>query len=380
MKQINLSSVHIVGNEIKYIESAINRGEASNYGENLDVFTNKLETYFSKKSKIALLNSGTAAIHLALIHLGVKSGDEVMCQSFTFSASVNPIVYLAANPVFIDSEPETWNMCPVHLETAIKDRVFAGKKPKAIILVHSYGMPAKMDELLSVALKYNIPVVEDAAEALGSSYKRKKCGTFGDFGILSFNGNKIITTSGGGALICKTKLLKDKTKFLSTQARDNKPYYEHSEIGYNYSMSNIVAGIGRAQIDVIDNYIALRRDTNYFYQELFKNFKGIKVFREPESGFFSNHWLNCILIEEEKAGFNNKDLKLELAKHNIEARFLWKPMHMQPVFNDYLYYGTKVSESLFKSGLCLPSGSNLTLNDKNRIKEVVTKFIQKKGK
>lgn len=380
MKQINLSSVHIVGNEIKYIESAINRGEASNYGENLDVFTNKLETYFSKKSKIALLNSGTAAIHLALIHLGVKSGDEVMCQSFTFSASVNPIVYLAANPVFIDSEPETWNMCPVHLETAIKDRVFAGKKPKAIILVHSYGMPAKMDELLSVALKYNIPVVEDAAEALGSSYKRKKCGTFGDFGILSFNGNKIITTSGGGALICKTKLLKDKTKFLSTQARDNKPYYEHSEIGYNYSMSNIVAGIGRAQIDVIDNYIALRRDTNYFYQELFKNFKGIKVFREPESGFFSNHWLNCILIEEEKAGFNNKDLKLELAKHNIEARFLWKPMHMQPVFNDYLYYGTKVSESLFKSGVCLPSGSNLTLNDKNRIKEVVTKFIQKKGK
>ena len=380
MKQINLSSVHIVGNEIKYIESAINRGEASNYGENLDVFTNKLETYFSKKSKIALLNSGTAAIHLALIHLGVKSGDEVMCQSFTFSASVNPIVYLAANPVFIDSELETWNMCPVHLETAIKDRVFAGKKPKAIILVHSYGMPAKMDELLSVALKYNIPVVEDAAEALGSSYKRKKCGTFGDFGILSFNGNKIITTSGGGALICKTKLLKDKTKFLSTQARDNKPYYEHSEIGYNYSMSNIVAGIGRAQIDVIDNYIALRRDTNYFYQELFKNFKGIKVFREPESGFFSNHWLNCILIEEEKAGFNNKDLKLELAKHNIEARFLWKPMHMQPVFNDYLYYGTKVSESLFKSGVCLPSGSNLTLNDKNRIKEVVTKFIQKKGK
>ena len=380
MKQIKLSSVHIGGNEIKYIESAIKRGEVSNYGENLDEFENQLEVFFSKKSKIALLNSGTSAIHMALIHLGVKVGDEVICQSFTFSASVNPIVYQGATPVFVDSEDETWNMCPLHLEKAIKDRISKGNRPKAIILVHSYGMPAKMDELISISLKYNVPLIEDAAEALGSTYKGKKCGTFGEYGIISFNGNKIITTSGGGALICKTKKEKEKTLFLSTQARDDAPNYQHSEIGYNYSMSNILAGIGRAQMEVLEDYVVLRRYVNDFYQELFKKTVGIKVLNEPESNYFSNHWLSCILIDEKITGFNNESLRLELLKHNIETRLLWKPMHMQPVFKEYPFYGTNVCEELFKKGLCLPSGSNLNLDDKNGIKEVVTKFLFNKKK
>ena len=375
MKQINLSSVHLSGNEIKYIERAINRKEVSNYGENLELFEKQLRAYFSNKTKIALLNSGTAAIHLALIHLGVKLGDEVICQSFTFSASVNPIMYQGAKPIFIDSEAETWNMCPINLEKAIKDRISKGKTPKAIIIVHSYGMPAKMDELLFVANKYNVPIIEDAAEALGSTYKGQKCGTFGDYGILSFNGNKIITTSGGGALLCKTDKLKEKTMFLSTQARDDAPYYQHSEIGYNYSMSNIAAGIGRAQIEVLEKHIALRQNVNKFYQELFKSSDGVKVFNEPKPSFISNHWLSCILVEEKKAGFNNEDLKLELLKYNIEARFLWKPMHKQPVFKVYPYYGLNTCNNLFRKGLCLPSGSNLTQEYKNRIKEVIKNFI-----
>ncbi|SFZ90109.1 dTDP-4-amino-4,6-dideoxygalactose transaminase [Flaviramulus basaltis] len=380
MKQIKLSSVHVGGNEIKYIERAINKGEVSNYGENLDRFEKQLEVFFLKKSKIALLNSGTSAIHIALIHLGVKSGDEVICQSFTFSASANPIVYQGAIPVFVDSENETWNMCPLHLEKALKDRVSKGKRPKAIILVHSYGMPAKMDELISISLKYNIPIIEDAAEALGSTYNEQKCGTFGDYGIISFNGNKIITTSGGGALICKTSKLRERTLFLSTQARDSAPYYQHSEIGYNYSMSNIAAGIGRAQMEVLDNYIALRRDANRFYQEFFKKISGIKVFKSPNSSFISNHWLSCVLIDKTKVGFNNEDLRLELLKYNIETKLLWKPMHMQPVFKDYPYYGSNICNNLFKTGLCLPSGSNLTQDEKKRIEEVITQFIFDKNK
>lgn len=375
MKQIHLSSVHLSGNEINYIERAIRKREVSNYGENLDLFEKQLETYFSKKIKIALLNSGTSAIHLALIQLGVKYGDEVICQSFTFSASANPIVYQGAKPIFIDSEPETWNMCPNYLKAAILDRISKGKKPKAIILVHSYGMPAKIDELISVAKKHNIPIIEDAAEALGSTYNGQKCGTFGDFGIVSFNGNKIITASGGGALICKTNVTKEKTMYLATQARSNEAYYHHTEIGYNYSMSNIIAGIGRAQMEVLDEYVALRQGVNKFYQELFINVDGIEVFKEPNSKFISNHWLTCILIDEKKVGFNNDDLRLELLKHNIEARFLWKPMHLQPVFEKHPFYGSNISETLFKKGLCLPSGSNLFQDEKNKIKEVITKFI-----
>lgn len=375
MKQIQLSSVHLSGNEINYIESAIRRGEVSNYGENLNVFERQLETYFNKIRKIALLNSGTSAIHLALINLGVKLGDEVICQSFTFSASVNPIAYQGAIPIFIDSELETWNMCPKYLETAIIDRISKGKRPKAIILVHSYGMPAKIDELISISKKYQVPIIEDAAEALGSIYNRHKCGTFGEYGIISFNGNKIITASGGGALICKNNAEKERILYLATQSRSNEAYYHHTEIGYNYSMSNIVGGLGRAQIEVLDEYVKLRQDVNKFYRELFKNVDGIKVLKEPNSKFISNHWLTCVLIDEKKVGFNNDDLRLELFKNNIESRYLWKPMHLQPVFEKYPFYGNNTSESLFKNGLCLPSGSNLSQDEKNKIKDVITRFI-----
>lgn len=378
MQYIKLSPAHISGKEINYIEEAINRGEVSNYGKNLDAFKKQLENFFSEKSKIALLNSGTAAIHLALIHLGVKRGDEVICQSFTFSASVNPIVYQGAKPIFVDSEPETWNICPYNLEKSIKTRISKGKTPKAIIIVHSYGMPAKMDEINAIASKYNIPIIEDAAEALGSSYKGEKCGTFGKFGIISFNGNKIITTSGGGALICKTKKLKEKTVFLSAQARDNAAHYEHSEIGYNYSMTNIAASIGRAQMEVLEQHIALRRNMNTFYQALFKSVSGVEVFKEPNSKFVSNHWLSCILIDPKETGFTNNALRLELFKHNIEAKLLWKPMHLQPIFKHYKFFGTQISDSLFKKGLSLPSGSNLTEDDKGRIKKVITDFISKR--
>lgn len=380
MQKISLSQAYKVGNEISYIIKAIDKGEISNYGENLNIFERQLESFFSKKGKIALLNSGTSAIHLALIHLGVKLGDEIICQSFTFAASAYPILYQGAKPIFIDSEEETWSMCPLLMELAIKDRISKGKKPKAIILVHSYGMPAKLDELFSISIKYNIPIIEDAAGALGSKYKGQKCGSFGDFGVISFNGNKIITSSGGGALICKTNKFKEKTIFLSTQAKDDAPHYQHSEVGYNYSMSNIVAGIGRAQMEVLDKYIVLRQGVNKFYQELFKNVDGIKVFKEPKSNFISNHWLTCILIEEEEVGLNNNELRLELLKYNIESRFLWKPMHLQPVFKEHPFYGKNTSETLFKKGLCLPSGSSLSEEEKNRIKKVISNFILEKNK
>lgn len=374
MKRILLSSPHIAANELKYVESAMNRGEVSNYGENIEAFESSLGDYLKQHVFIAGLSSGTSALHLALIQLGVSKGDEVICQSFTFSASANPIVYQEASPVFIDSEPDTWNMCPYYLEEAIKDRISKGKKPKAIIIVHLYGMPAKLDELLTLAKNYEIPVIEDAAEALGSIYKGKKCGTFGDFGVLSFNGNKIITTSGGGALVCKTKDDKQKAIFLATQARDDAPHYQHSQIGYNYRMSNIVAGIGRGQMEVLDKHIQLRRQNNQFYKDIFSDFDGVEVFTEPNSDYFSNHWLSCITINEKLAGFNREDLRLKFLEDNIESRPLWKPMHLQPVFKNSPYYGEKISETLFNNGLCLPSGSNLSLEDLDRIEKIIMQF------
>ena len=266
-------------------------------------------------------------------------------------------------------------MCPVALETAIKDRIAKGKKPKAVIVVHLYGMPAKMDEIIEVASRYEIPVVEDAAEALGSSYKGKKCGTFGKISFLSFNGNKIITTSGGGALVCKTQEQKEKAVFLSTQARDNAPHYQHSQIGYNYRMSNISAGIGRGQMEVLDLRISQRRKNHDFYQEVFKNIDGIELFTEPNSDFFSNHWLSAITIDAQKTGFDREQLRLKLQEENIESRPLWKPMHLQPVFADAPYYGGNVAENLFNNGLCLPSGSNLTAEDLERIKNVIENML-----
>ena len=373
--KIWLSSPHMGGSELKYINEAFDQNWVAPLGPNVNNFETDLEHYLSENVKVAAVSAGTAALHLALVILGVKTGDEVICQSFTFAASANPIVYQGATPVFVDSEPETWNMCPVALETTIKDRIAKGKKPKAVIVVHLYGMPAKMEEIIEVASRYEIPVVEDAAEALGSSYKGKKCGTFGEISFLSFNGNKIITTSGGGALVCKTQEQKEKAVFLSTQARDNAPHYQHSQIGYNYRMSNISAGIGRGQMEVLDLRISQRRKNHDFYQEVFKNIDGIELFTESNSDFFSNHWLSAITIDAQKTGFDREQLRLKLQEENIESRPLWKPMHLQPVFADAPYYGGNVAENLFNNGLCLPSGSNLTAEDLERIKNVIENML-----
>ncbi|GJQ07326.1 pyridoxal phosphate-dependent aminotransferase [Capnocytophaga cynodegmi] len=368
-----LSSPHMGGGELKYIHEAFDQNWVAPLGPNVNGFEEDLEKYLGQNAKVAALSAGTAALHLALVALGVKSGDEVICQSFTFSASANPIVYQGATPIFVDSEPQTWNICPQALEEAIKDRISKGKKPKAIIVVHLYGMPVKMDEVLQVANRYEIPIVEDAAEALGSTFEGQKCGTFGEMAILSFNGNKIITTSGGGALVCKKTEQKEKVVFLSTQARDNAPHYQHSHIGYNYRMSNISAGIGRGQMEVLDERIAQRRRNHSFYKEFFKDFDGITLFTEPNSDFFSNHWLSAITIDNKKTGFDREDLRLKFLEDNIETRPLWKPMHLQPVFADAPYYGGNVSETLFDKGLCLPSGSNMTDEDRERIAKIFSK-------
>ncbi len=370
---IYLSSAHSSFDERKYLFDNVEHWIGF-VGKNVGCFESDLEYYLDENRYIVALNSGTAALHLALIILGVKRDDEVICQSFTFSASANPITYVGANPVFIDSESETWNMCPKALEEAIISRSEAGKKPKAIIVVHLYGMPAKMEELTAIAKKYDIPLIEDAAEALGSSYKGQKCGTFGEMSILSFNGNKIITTSGGGALVCKTPEQKDKAVFLSTQARDNAPHYQHSEIGYNYRMSNICAGIGRGQMEVLDERVTARRKMHDFYADIFKDFEGITLFTEPNSDYFSNHWLSAVVIDENKTGFSREDLRQKFLEDNIESRPLWKPMHLQPVFSNAKYFGNNIAENLFENGLCLPSGSNLTDEDRERIKKVIVSF------
>lgn len=377
--KIWLSSPHMGGTELNYIHQAFEENWVAPLGPNVNNFEEDLRKYLDHNVEVAALSSGTAALHLALIILGVKTDDEVLCQTFTFSASANPIAYQSATPVFIDSEKDTWNMCPVALETAIVDRIAKGKKPKAIIVVHLYGMPAKMTEIMAIAAKYEIPLLEDAAEALGSTYKGQNCGTFGEMAVLSFNGNKIITTSGGGALVCKTKTAKEKAVFLSTQARDQAPHYQHSEIGYNYRMSNISAGIGRGQMEVLDDRIAARRRNNQFYKEIFQDVRGVQVFAEPNDDYFSNHWLSAIVVDPEVANFTREDLRLALEKENIESRPLWKPMHLQPVFENTPYYGEKVAEELFNNGLCLPSGSSLTDEDRERIKKVVAENFQRHG-
>ena len=374
--KIWLSSPHMGGTELNYIHEAFEQNWVAPLGPNVNNFEDDLKKYLNHDVEVAALSAGTAALHLALIILGVKRDDEVICQTFTFSASANPIAYQGATPVFIDSEKETWNMCPIALVEAIVDRIAKGKKPKAIIVVHLYGMPAKMKEILEISNKYQIPLIEDAAEALGSTYSGQNCGTFGEMSILSFNGNKIITTSGGGALVCKTKEGKEKAVFLSTQARDDAPHYQHSEIGYNYRMSNISAGIGRGQMEVLDQRVAARRKNNQFYQDLFKDFEGIAVFVEPNQDYKSNHWLSAITIDPQKAAFSCEELRLKFLDQNIESRPLWKPMHLQPIFANTPYYGTKVAEELFNNGLCLPSGSSLTDADRIRIKDVIVKLKQ----
>lgn len=361
------------GSEQIFVKEAFDTNWVAPLGPNVTGFESDLALYLNGESNVAVLSSGTAAIHLALILLGVTLEDEVICQSMTFSASANPITYLGATPVFIDSEPDTWNMSPVFLEEAILDRMSKGKKPKVIIPVHLYGMPAKMDEILAVAQKYQIPVLEDAAEALGSSLHGQYCGTFGEMACLSFNGNKIITTSGGGALVTKQKFYADKAVFLATQARDEAPHYEHSHIGYNYRMSNICAGIGRGQMEVLDMHVQKRRDNFEYYKKSLANIKEISFLEEPISSF-SNRWLTCIIVNS-SMGISRESIRLALQAENIESRPLWKPMHLQPVFSNSPYYGDNISEELFINGLCLPSGSNLSKEDRERVVKVILKVF-----
>ncbi len=360
------------GNEQNYIKEAFDANWVAPLGPNVNGLEQDLETYLGHIASVGALSSGTAAIHLGLILLGVQAGDEVLCQSMTFSASSNPIVYQGATPVFIDSEEQTWNLCPVALEQAIQDRISIGKKPKAIIAVHLYGVPYQIEAVRAVADRYQIPILEDSAEALGSAYKGQKCGTFGDIGVLSFNGNKIITTSGGGAIVAKTAEQKEKAVFYATQARDAAPHYQHSEIGYNYRMSNICAGIGRGQMEVLDQHVALRRAMHDFYVTIFATIEGVEVFSTPNDDYFANYWLSAITIDATKTnGITRETLRLAFDAANIESRPLWKPMHLQPIFERHPYYGSNVAETLFDNGLCLPSGSNLTDNDRERIASVI---------
>jgi len=361
-KKIWLSSPHMGGTEQKYVREAFDTNWVAPLGPNVNAFEEDLKQYLDQNVYVAALSAGTAAIHLGLKLAGVGREDTVLCQSMTFSASANPITYEGAYPIFVDSEPDTWNMSPELLEQAIKDQIAKGQKPKAIIVVHLYGMPAKMDKIYTIAQKYDIALIEDAAEALGSRYKNQACGTLGNFGILSFNGNKIITTSGGGALVTKTEADKQKAIFWATQARDAAPHYQHSEIGYNYRMSNIVAGIGRGQMEVLDDRVTARRSNFDFYKKELANLP--VTFVEEPKGFFANRWLTTILTDSYE---QREKIRLALEKENIESRPLWKPMHLQPVFKEATSYVNGVSEDLFNRGLCLPSGSNLEQEDLERI-------------
>lgn len=375
-KRIYLSSPHMGGTEEKYVREAFTSNWIAPLGPNVDAFEKAIAEFCGSEHAV-VLSSGTAAIHLALIMLGVRPGDEVIASTFTFSATVNPIVYTGATPVLIDSEPKTWNMDPDLLERAILERRQANpkRKIKAIIVVHLYGMPANMDRITEIAARYEIPLIEDAAEALGSKFNGVQTGTFGKMGVLSFNGNKIITTSGGGALISNDKKLADWARFLSTQARDKAPHYQHSQIGYNYRMSNVLAGIGIGQMEILEERVKARRDNHFFYKKNLARFKEISFLNEPGESYFSNFWLTTILIDPARARVNREELQTVLENENIESRPLWKPMHLQPVFSSYPVYETGVSEGLFNNGLCLPSGSNLTDDDRARILGVITRTM-----
>jgi dTDP-4-amino-4,6-dideoxygalactose transaminase len=371
-KKIWLSAPHLSGEEQKYVNDAFETNWIAPSGPNLDAFEKEIQNYLGGKKEVVALNSGTASIHLALVLLGINKGDEVLCQSLTFAATANPIIYQGANPVFVDSEEDTWNICPILLEKAIKKRIAKGNKPKAIIAVHLYGMPFKVNEIQEISKKYHIPLIEDAASALGSEVNGEKCGIFGDYGIISFNGNKIITTSAGGILITKNKELKEKTVFLATQAKDDATHYEHSHLGYNYRMSNVLAGIGRGQLAVLNNRVNARRINFEFYKKELKNYD-IKFLKEPK-GFKSNRWLTCMIANS----FEEKEkIRMTLLQNNIESRPIWKPMHQQPVFKNNISYLNGVSDNLFEKGLCLPSGSNLDENQLIKITSLIKKSLEK---
>ncbi len=378
--KIWLSSPHIGNNELQYVNEAFESNWIAPLGPHVNAFEVGLQVQ-TKTHHAAALSSGTSAIHLALILLGVKSGDTVFCQSITFSASANPIAYQGANPVFIDSESETWNMDPQLLKTALLEAKRKGQLPKAIIPVHLYGMPAKMYEIISVAKEFNVPVIEDAAEALGSNINNKPCGSYGEFGVLSFNGNKIITTSGGGALLSNNAEMIEQARFLATQARDSAPHYQHSHIGYNYRMSNVLAGIGRGQLEVLNDRVEARRSNYNRYVSYFSNLNenGFNIkFQEEPDGYYSNRWLTCILVDPKlNNGLTREIIRLSLDEENIESRPLWKPMHQQPIFANCKSYNNGVSDKLFEEGLCLPSGSNLTDDEFNRIFESLDHIFAK---
>ena len=385
--RIWLSLAHMCGREQEFIQEAFDTNWVVPLGPNVNAFEEVLRDFLiengelkieNEDKRVVALSAGTAALHLGLILLGIEEGDEVICQSFTFSASANPIAYQGATPVFVDSEQDTWNMDPGLLVEAIKDRLEKiGRLPKAIIPVHLYGMPGRMDEIMEVANRYGIPVLEDSAEALGSEYKGRKCGTFGEFAALSFNGNKMITTSGGGALVCPCEERAKRALFYATQAREQAPHYQHEKIGYNYRMSNICAGIGRGQMFVLEDHVARRREIHDLYVRLLDGVKGVKVMCQPEGGDFnSNYWLTCITVEPEVAGFTREDVRLALDADNIESRPLWKPMHLQPVFKNAPFYGNGTSERLFEVGLCLPSGPTLVNEDIERVVQVMKELVR----
>jgi dTDP-4-amino-4,6-dideoxygalactose transaminase len=356
-------------NELHWVQQAFATNWIAPLGPNVAGFEEELGNYLGANIQVAALSSGTAALHLALVLLGVNSGDEVICQSMTFAASANPILYQGATPVFVDSEPETWNMSPFWLEEAIKDRLRNGRKPKAIIVVHLYGMPAMMDEISVIANRYEIPIIEDAAEALGSAYKGRALGTIGEIGIFSFNGNKIITTSGGGALVSSNRKYVEDARFLATQAMDPAPHYQHSRTGYNYRMSNVCAGIGRGQLEVLPERIVQRRNNFLFYQLALSSLGMVDCHAAPATDYYSNHWLTTVLFEH---GLSvREEVRKMLVSHNIDCRPLWKPMHLQPLFESALFFGDGTSEKLFQHGLCLPSGSNLTIGELNRVIEFI---------
>ncbi|MFT6783805.1 MAG: dTDP-4-amino-4,6-dideoxygalactose transaminase [Saprospiraceae bacterium] len=372
--KIYLSSPHMGGQEMDFVNEAYNTNWIAPLGPNVNGLESDISSY-NDITHCAALSSGTGAIHLALILLGVDIGDEVLCSSFTFSASANPIVYQKATPVFIDSEADTWNMCPVMLKEAIVERIEKGKRPKACILVHLYGMPSNLEDIVEVCSQYDIPIIEDSAEAIGSTYKGQKAGTFGTLGIYSFNGNKIITTSGGGALVSDNEGYIKEARNLATQARDEAPHYQHSKIGYNYRMSNICAGIGRGQMIVLDERVKQRRAMNQWYRDLLAPYSFISFQTEPNEDYFSNFWLTGITVAENKKGITRETIRLTLLEKNIESRPLWKPMHLQPIFDSYPAYTNGVSEDLFDRGLCLPSGSNLTLDEKERIQSALLRIL-----
>jgi dTDP-4-amino-4,6-dideoxygalactose transaminase len=363
------------GNEKIYSERAIGSGHIATFGGFITKFEQKLSKRLKTHEAVAL-NSGTSALHLAMAIMGVEAGDEVICQSFTFCASANPIIYLGATPLFVDSELDSWNMCPELLEDAILGRIAKGRKPKAIVLVHLFGMPAKIEAILEIATKYQIPIIEDAAEAVGSTYNDVSCGAFGDIGIYSFNGNKIITTGGGGALISSNTAIIQRARHLSTQAREDLPYYQHLEIGFNYKMNNLAASIGLAQLEQLDEFVIKRRKINANYRKLLGSFEGIS-FQEDSEKTKSNFWLTALLIDDKITGFTNDRLRVVLMKRGIESRFLWKPLHMQPVFKEIPFYGGNNSERMFNKGLCLPSSVNLTLHDQKNIVEVISEELIK---